>query len=82
VPRPNIVPPNFFENIMNRTLCTVLVMANLQGVPRRKKGWPQLSYITVLLKFDVKSNFRKFSPSPVEIFPPSSFPPAFSKVIL
>jgi hypothetical protein len=31
-----------FENVMNRTLCTVLVMAYYQGVPRLKKGWTPL----------------------------------------
>jgi hypothetical protein len=40
VPRHTGVPPNFFENVLNRTLRTVLFMAYPQGVPRRKKGWP------------------------------------------
>jgi hypothetical protein len=42
VPRHTSVPPNFFENVMNRTLRTVLFMAYPQGVPRLKKGWPSL----------------------------------------
>jgi hypothetical protein len=32
----------FFENVMNRTLRTVLVMAYPPGETRRKKGWPPL----------------------------------------
>jgi hypothetical protein len=46
------VPPNFSENVMNRTLRTGLVMAYPPGVPRRKKGWPPLIYtIKKLLLF-------------------------------
>jgi hypothetical protein len=44
VPQHTGVPPKFFENNMNRTQRTVLVMAYPPGVPRRKKGWPPLVY--------------------------------------
>jgi hypothetical protein len=33
----------FFENVMNRMLCS------WQGVPQLKKGWPALQYVVVTL---------------------------------
>jgi hypothetical protein len=52
VPRHTGVPPNFFENVMNRTLHTVLFMAYPLGVPRRKKGWPPLLYSFAFLQLE------------------------------
>jgi hypothetical protein len=49
------VPPIFFENVMNRTLCTVLFMAYPQDVPRRKKGRPPLVYVDLkIFSFKVR----------------------------
>jgi hypothetical protein len=63
------VPPNYFENVMNRTLCTVLFMAYPQGVPQNKKGWPSLLYTSISQIFLIRdtlknSKFIKFNGIP------------------